>query len=77
MFKISDLTSAESLTTATQAYTYARTNEKCAIIRYAGSIFVYSFGNTSLAYFNKLISYGDVSSGTWAFMETLTLTVSS
>jgi hypothetical protein len=77
VFAISDLTSAASLATATQAYTYAYTNGKCAIIKYGNSAYVYAQGSTTAAYFTKSIGYGAVSSGTWAIIYTLKLTVSS
>lgn len=77
VFTISDLTSAASLATATEAYTYAYTTGKCAIIRYSGGNYVYAWGNTSQAWFSRSYNYWAVSSGTWAYWRTLKLTVSS
>ena len=57
MFEISDLTSAASLATATQAYTYAYTTGKCAIIMYNNNNYVYAYGTTTAAYFTR--AYGN------------------
>jgi len=77
VFAISDLTSAASLATATQAYTYAYTTGKCAIIRYSNANYVYALGSSSAAYFTRAYGNWAVSSGAWAVMNTLKLTVSS
>lgn len=77
VFAISDLTSAASLATATEAYTYAYTTGKCAIIRYSYWNYVYAWGNTTTAYFSRGYGLWAVSSGAWATIYTLKLTVSS
>lgn len=77
VFEIADLTSAASLATATQAYTYAYTTGKCAILRYSGGNHVYAWGDTTQAWFSRSYNYWAVSSGTWAYWRTLMLTVSS
>ena len=77
VFTISDLTSAASLSTATQAYTYAYTTGKNAIIRYSNANYVYAYGATTLAYFTRAYGKWAVSSGGWEEVSSLKLTVSS
>ena len=77
VFTITGTTGSTNLTAATQAYTYAYTTGKCAIIRYSNANYVYAYGSTTVAYFTRAYGYWAVSSGTWASMSTLKLTVSS
>ena len=77
VFEISDLTSAASLATAQSAYDYAYTNKKCAILRYNGGNYVYAWGDTTKAWFGRAYGQWAISSGAWAVMYTLKLTVSS
>lgn len=77
VFTITGTTGSTNLTTATQAYTYAYTTGKCAILRYSNANYVYAYGSTTVAYFTRAYGQWAVSSGTWATMTTLKLTVSS
>ena len=77
VFEISDLTSAASLATATQAYTYAYTTGNYAVIRYAKGDYAYARGSTTAAYFTRIYWNWAVSSWNWLLTYTLKLTVSS
>lgn len=77
VFTITGTTGSTNLTTATQAYTYAYTTGKCAIIRYSNANYVYAYGTTTAAYFTRAYGQWAASNGTWATMTTLKLTVSS
>lgn len=77
VFTLTWLTGSTNLTTATQAYTYAYTNKKSAIIRYGDANYVYAYGSTTVAYFTRAYGLWAASSGTWGTMATLKLTVSS
>ena len=77
VFTLSDLTSAASLTTATQAYTYGYTGGKAAFIYYSHALYAYAYGSTTVAYFARVYGLWAVSSGIWASVYTLKLTVAS
>ena len=77
VFEITDLTSAASLATATQAYTYAYTNGKSAIIKYSSGYYVYSNGVSSAGYFTRTAWNWAISSWTWAAFSMLKVTISS
>lgn len=77
VFTISDLTSAASLATATQAYTYAYTTGKNAIIRYSNANYVYAYGTTTSAFFTRAYWNWNVGSWTWTSIASIKATVSS